>query len=265
MAWGTIAAAGISALGSLSAGQAAQSGTSKANRANYLMAKNQMAFQERMARHAHRYEVNDLRKAGLNPILSGTGGGGAPAASGSTAKMESEEGAGVASALDALAKITQALLTQKEAERTEAETKKTEAQTVTEQTQPALVGAQTTLATNQASSAKAYEENIRMDTKLKDVGRHVAMSELDKNQELTKLFKKQGLTQDQQTRLMGLNADQAAEVLKGLRLDGQLNDSEYGKALRYIDRTLDTVNKVPILNRFTPDSKKPKWKKLPTP
>ena len=79
-------------------GMMAQRGAEAANAANAQLAHNQMQFQERMSRTAVQRQVQDMKAAGINPMLSARMGG-ASTPSGQTAVMQNTARAGVEAAM----------------------------------------------------------------------------------------------------------------------------------------------------------------------
>lgn len=91
--WGAIA-------GAVVGGLMAAKGQKDANETSARQAAENREFQERMSNTAHQREVADLRAAGLNPILSGTGGAGASSPAGSFATAQNELAPAVSTALE---------------------------------------------------------------------------------------------------------------------------------------------------------------------
>jgi len=115
--------------GQSAANQATLQATERAGEFNQATAREQMTFQREMSNTAHQREVQDLIKAGLNPILSANAGASSPAgAAGSmqAAKMENVAEGAVGSAIQ-MAQLFQQMKKQKsEIELLESQKRKTD-------------------------------------------------------------------------------------------------------------------------------------------
>jgi len=90
----SLAYGGVSSAAGLAQGILTGAGSWKTNYENRQLARQQMAFQERMSSTAYQRAVGDARAAGLNPALMYSQGG-ASSPVGASAHMENAVGAGV--------------------------------------------------------------------------------------------------------------------------------------------------------------------------
>lgn len=93
---GTAAAALVGGASDIYSANQLAKGQREANEMNRDLTREQMAFQERMSSTAHQREVEDLRKSGLNPVLSANSGASTPVGASPDIKNSAPDYRGIA-------------------------------------------------------------------------------------------------------------------------------------------------------------------------
>lgn len=216
----------------------------------------QMRWNENVARNAHQWEVEDLQKAGLNPVLS-AGGSGASAPGISPVMPDTSGYAGAGNAvMSAVMNMYDAKVKDETAKNIAADTENKEQDTKNKKELEENIKSQTNLNKHQLNYLSAQIREIESNIKRNSVLNSKDKAEIGKiSHEIIKIdtdvalnkvtgelkSAQKDLTKDLEA-LVIAKARQTTETYKGLILDNKIKAVK--AKLRYVDAVLERCNTV---------------------
>lgn len=219
----------------------------KANAMSQANAREQMSFQERMSNTSHQREILDLKAAGLNPILSGTGGMGSSTPSGAQGDVKQapvqSEGGAISSAMDVFRTIAQTMKTNADREFVQSvQTPNTQAQTNESKSRTTLNAAQTQLVDATIEKTNADTGKALQETFLASANTNLSVQNSKNAKQMEELLKKQNIGQETTNKILNENLSVAAAAAAEALIREEISETEFGRIMIIIDRIIETVS-----------------------
>lgn len=202
-----------------------------ANQLNQESANTAMQFAAHQSNTAHQREVMDLRAAGLNPILSGTGGMGAPSTGGQVASVGTPSGPKASAPTPQVTQLGNIVTSAFGAMRAMAEASNKQAST------NFIQGAQTDLTKQQTATSasdaalKTTQSRLNKDQSLK------IASEIENIKAVRENIPKTGRYTDAQTAQLQQSTKNLKQVFRDLKVRGDISEQDQAYWNNLIDQS----------------------------